>query len=162
MRYVVVFLGLFLMVGCSEKQVDIKAENEKMLNFGMTHSKKIEMIESATQAKTLVSITYLQPIKHELVDKTKEQFIVGVYHMNGVVETDKASVGNFTINQIPKEQISVTPLAANSPLLSLVSSSNPWTEYLLVETPKTDKLDMVIGFENGQSVKASATFRKDY
>ena len=58
MRYVVVFLGLFLMMGCSEKQVDIKTENEKMLNFGMTHSKKIEMIESATQAKTLVSITY--------------------------------------------------------------------------------------------------------
>ena len=162
MRYMLAILGVVLFVGCSSKAPDVQVEKEKVLNFGMANSRKIEITEGSTQAKTFVTITYLQPLKHELVNNNKEQFIVGIYYMNGVSEASKAKLHNFTINAIAKENIHVNPLASDSPLLSLVSSSNPWTEYLLVEAPKVDQIDMTIGFESGQSQKVSATFRKDY
>ncbi len=162
MRYMLGVLSLFLIFGCSSKQPDVQAEEEKVLNFGMTQSKKIEMIDTTTQAKTFITITYLQPLKHPLIDQNKEQFIVGVYHMDGVSEAFKTPLKNFSINAIPKESIHVTSLKSDSPLLELVSSSNPWTQYLLVEAPKVDQIDMTIEFESGRSQKVSAKFRKDY
>ncbi len=162
MRYTLALLTLLLFVGCTSKQPDPKEQSDKLLNFGMTQSKKIEMIEPKTHAKTYVTITYLQPLKHDAIDREKEQFIVGVYYMSGVSELSKTTLRNFTINGKSNEQIRVTPLRSDAPLLKLVSSSNPWSDYVLVEADKMEAIDMTIGFENGQLQKVSAAFRKDY
>lgn len=162
MRYALALLSLLLFVGCSAKQPDEKVETDKLLNFGMTQSKKIEILENATRAKTYVTITYLHPLKHDSVDKEKEQFVVGVYYMSGVTELSKTTLRNFTINDKANADIRVVPLSSDSALLKLVSSSNPWSDYVLVETAKMDDIDMTIGFENGQSQRVSAAFRKDY
>ena len=162
MRYALALLSLLLLVGCSSKQPDQKAQTDKLLNFGMTQSKKIEILENATNAKTYVTITYLQPLKHDIVDKEKEQFVVGIYYMTGVSELSKTTLRNFTINSKANADIRVVPLSSDSTLLKLVSSSNPWSDYLLIETAKIDEIDMTIGFENGQSQRVSVAFRKDY
>lgn len=80
----------------------------------------------------------------------------------GEQSTPLVKLANFEVNQLPKEEIKVKNLTFEDPLLALISSANPWTDYLLVEAPKTEDIDMTISFENDQSRRVSATFRKDY
>lgn len=79
----------------------------------------------------------------------------------GENEMQKVTLSNFAING-KKEEIKVSPLDKDAEILKLVSSSNPWSDYLLVEAPFTDKIDMNISFENDHSKRVSAKFRKDY
>jgi len=162
MRYVFLVALAWLIVGCSSKQPDASIEKDKMLNFGMTNSKKVEIIHASSKVKTFVTITYLNPIKHELITNEKEQFVVGTYMATGEESTPKVTLANFEVNTLPKEEIKVTPLSFDNPLLSIVSSSNPWTDYVLVEAPKTDDINMTIRFENDQSSSVSVMFRKDF
>ena len=61
-----------------------------------------------------------------------------------------------------KEETKVSPLDKDAKLLKLIASANPWSDYLLVEAPFTDKIDMNISFENDHSAKVSTRFRKDF
>ena len=162
MRYAFLLVVCALIVGCASKQPDASLENDKMLNFGMANSKKLEIINPHSKAKTYVLVTYLNPIKHELITGNFEQFVIGTYMATGEEATPKVALANFEVNNLPKEEIRVTPLPYDSPLLTLISTSNPWTDYILVEAPKTKSLDMTIRFENDHSGKVSASFQKDY
>jgi hypothetical protein len=162
MRYVFLLVVCALIVGCSSKQPDVGLENDKMLNFGMANSKKLELFNPHSNAKTYVVITYLNPIKHALITGKYEQFIVGTYMATGEEALPKVALANFEINNFPKEEIKVSKLSFDSPFLTLVSSANPWTDYLLVEAPISDTIDMTISFENDRSSRVSASFQKDY
>ena len=160
MRYIFIVMLGWLFLGCSSSYDALHVESEKVLDFGMANSKKLEMINSPT-SKTYVTITYLNPIKHALVNNDSEKFIVGTYVATGENEVQKAILSNFAING-EKEEIKVSPLDKDAKILKLVSSSNPWSDYLLVEAPFTDKIDMNISFENDHSKRVSAKFRKDF
>lgn len=162
MRYVFLVALVWLIVGCSSKQPDTSIEKDKMLNFGMANSKKVEISHASSKVKTFVTVTYLNPIKHELITNEKEQFVVGTYMATGEESIPKVVLANFEVNSLPKEEITVTPLGFDNPLLSIISSANPWTDYLLVEAPKTDDINMTIRFENDQSSGVSVMFRKDF
>ncbi len=162
MRYVFLVALTWLFLGCASKQPDASVENDKMLNFSMANSKKVELSHPSSPSKTFVTITYLNPIKHELITQAREQFIVGTYMATGEQSLPKVLLANFEINDSPKEEIKITPLAFGHPLLSLISSANPWTDYLLVEAPISEKIEMTIRFENDLSSSVSVTFRKDY
>lgn len=162
MKYAVAIVIVGLLTGCATKQTDAKVHNDTMLNFSVANSKKIELIDPSTTAKTYVMITYLNPIKHALITQESEKFIVGTYMATGEQSTPLVKLANFEVNQLPKEEIKVKHLTFEDPLLALISSANPWTDYLLVEAPKTEDINMTISFENDQLRRVSATFRKDY
>jgi len=158
MRYVVAVFLLFLMSGCASKLAH--NESEKVLDYGMTHSKKIEIKHSET-SRTFVVITYLNPLNHTLVTQESEKFIVGTYMATGEAVSTKTMLQSFAINK-KQDDVKVRTLAKDDPLLTLVSSANAWTDYLLVEAPYSDTINMEISFEIDHSQRVSVTFRKDY
>lgn len=158
MRYLAVILVAFLMSGCVSKLAD--NEGEKTLDYSMANSKKIEIKNSET-SKTFVIITYLNPINHELVTQESEKFIVGTYKASGDSSFEKVTLSGFQVNG-SDENITVEPLHKDSPLLKLVSTANTWTNYVLVQAPKTDEIKMEISFENDLSQRVSVKFQKDF
>lgn len=158
MRYLAVILVAFLMSGCVSKLAD--NEGEKTLDYSMANSKKIEIKNSET-SKTFVIITYLNPINHELVTQESEKFIVGTYKASGDSSFEKVTLSGFQVNG-SDENITVEPLHKDSPLLKLVPTANTWTNYVLVQAPKTDEIKMEISFENDLSQRVSVKFQKDF
>ena len=158
MRYVLMVLVAWMMSGCASKLAD--DQHEKLMDYGMANSKKIEIKNSET-SRTFVTITYLNPIEHELVDQESEKFIVGTYMATGDGAFEKISLSGFKVNS-SDENVTVTPLNQNAPLLKLISSLNAWTNYVLVQAPKTEDFNMEISFENDQSARVSVKFQKDY
>ncbi|KFL34887.1 MULTISPECIES: hypothetical protein [unclassified Sulfurospirillum] len=158
MRYIAMTLIVFLISGCASKLSE--NESEKTLDYGMANSKKIEIKNSET-SKTFVLITYLNPIQHELITQESEKFVVGTYKATGDGAFDKAILSKFKVNG-SDANLSITPLSQDAPILKLISTSNAWTNYVLVQAPKTDEIKMEISFENDQSQRVSTTFRKDF
>lgn len=158
MRYLAVILVAFLMSGCVSKLAD--NEGEKTLDYSMANSKKIEIKNSET-SKTFVIITYLNPINHELVTQESEKFIVGTYKASGDSSFEKVTLSGFQVNG-SDENITVELLHKDSPLLKLVPTANTWTNYVLVQAPKTDEIKMEISFENDLSQRVSVKFQKDF
>jgi len=158
MRYISLVVVAFLMVGCASKLSE--NESEKTLDYSVTNSKKIEIINSKT-SKTFVTITYLNPINHDLVTQESEKFIVGTYKATGDGAFDTINLLKFKVNG-KDENLTVTQLSQDAPLLKLITSANAWTNYVLVQAPKTEEIKMEISFENDQSQRVSATFRKDF
>lgn len=158
LRYGLIALCALLLSGCASKLLD--AEDEKVLDYSMTNSKKIEIINSPT-SKTFITITYLNPLMHEDVSQESEKFVVGTYMATGEGTFNKTTLSGFQINHM-HENVKVTPLEHDSPLLKLVPFANAWTSYVLVESPKTEKLKMEISFESDQTQRVSVTFQKDF
>ncbi len=158
MRYALMVLVVLMMNGCASKLTE--DQHEKLMDYGMANSKKIEIKNSET-SKTFVTVTYLNPINHELVTQESEKFIVGTYTATGDSTFDKVTLSNFQVNGTD-ENVSVTPLNQDAPLLKLVSSANAWTHYVLVQAPKTEEIKMEISFENDRSERVAVKFRKDY
>lgn len=162
MKYASLLLFLVLFAGCSYKNFPAHQEGEKTLDFGMVNSKKIELVQSDSKVKTYVVITYLNPIKHPLITQEREKFLIGTYQTTGEYQSNSVFLKNFTINELTQGELFIQKLSYDNPLLSLVSSANPWMEYLLVEAPKSDKIEMLMGFETDRSKRVSVTFQKDY
>ena len=158
MRYMAVVLVAFLMSGCASKLADNMGE--KTLDYSMANSKKLEIKNSET-SKTFVIITYLNPINHELVTQESEKFIVGTYKASGDGSFEKVALSGFQVNS-SDENVTVSPLSKDFPLLKLVPTANTWTNYVLVQAPKTDEIEMEISFESDPSQRVSAKFRKDF
>jgi len=158
MRYISLVVVAFLMVGCASKLSE--NESEKTLDYSVTNSKKIEIINSKT-SKTFVTITYLNPINHDLVTQESEKFIVGTYKATGDGAFDKIMLSKFKVNG-DDENLTITQLNLDAPILKLITSANAWTNYVLVQAPKTEQVKMEISFENDQSQRVSATFQKDF
>ncbi|WP_041957028.1 hypothetical protein [Sulfurospirillum arsenophilum] len=158
MRYFAMVLVAFLMSGCASKLAH--DEGEKTLDYSMANSKKIEIKNSET-SKTFVTITYLNPINHELITQESEKFIVGTYMATGNGSFDKVELSGFQVNG-SDENVTVTPLAQDASVLKLVSSVNAWTNYVLVQAPKTEEIKMEISFENDHSARVTVKFQKDY
>jgi hypothetical protein len=159
LKYGLIALSTLVLSGCASKLAD--AEEEKVLDYSMTYSKKIEIVHSAT-SKTFVTVTYLTPLIHENVTQETEKFIVGTYLATGDGSSSPLiKLFGFMINN-EQEEVKVTPLTHDSPLLKLVPSANAWTNYVLVEAPKSDKLKMEISFESDQTQRVSAAFQKDF
>lgn len=158
MRYGLMVLVVLMMQGCASKLVD--DQHEKLMDYGMSNSKKIE-IENSKTSKTFVTITYLNPLQHELVTQESEKFIVGTYMATGDGSFEKTKLSGFQING-SDENVTVTPLPQDAPVLGLISSSNAWTNYVLVQAPKTEQVKMEFSFENGPSKRVTTKFQKDY
>lgn len=158
MRFTAVVLVAFLMSGCASKLADNM--DEKTLDYSMANSKKIEIKNSET-SKTFVIITYINPINHELVTQESEKFIVGTYKASGDGAFEKVTLSGFQVNG-SDENLTVSPLNRDYPLLKLLPTTNAWTNYVLVQAPKTDEIEMEISFENDQSQRVPVKFRKDF
>lgn len=161
MRFGMCLVAFSLVIaGCSSKTYT-HVENDKLLDFGMANSKKVEL-RNADNTKTYVTVTYLNPIKHELINPTDtEKFVVGTYLATGEAKVQPVVLSNFAVNG-SDENITVTKLDSNASYLSLIASANPWTEYLLIEAPYTSTRNMKISFENDRSEKVSVTLQKDF
>jgi len=158
MRYGLMVLVVLILQGCATKLAD--DQHEKLMDYGMFNSKKIEIKNSET-SKTYVTITYLNPISHELITQESEKFIVGTYMATGDGTFEKVTLSGFKVNG-SDENLTVTPLPQEAPLLKLVSSTNAWTNYVLVQAPKTEQVKMEFSFENDQSKRVTTNFQKDY
>lgn len=158
MRYFAMALVVFLMSGCASKLA--QDEGEKTLDYSMANSKKVEIKNSET-SKTFVTITYLNPINHELITQESEKFIVGTYVATGDGSFDRVVLSGFEVNG-SDENVTVTPLNQDASVLKLISSSNAWTNYVLVQAPKTEEFKMEFSFENDQSQRVKVKFQKDY
>ena len=157
-KYGLMALSASMLLGCATKLAD--AEDEKTLDYIMTKSKKFEIVHSPT-SKTFVSVTYLNPISHDSIVQDSEKFIVGTYLKTSDGEFRKVSLSGFEING-RKDYVTVKPITLENPLMKLISSANEWSNYVLVEAPKTEQLKMQFSFENGHSQRVSAEFRKDF
>jgi len=158
MRYTLIVLAVLMMQGCATKLAE--DQHEKLMDYGMSNSKKVEIKNSET-SKTFVTITYLNPINHELVTQESEKFIVGTYMATGDGAFEKATFSGFKING-SDENLTVIPLTQESPVLKLISSSNAWTNYVLVQAPKTENYKMDFSFGNDPLQMVTVKFQKDY
>lgn len=158
MRYGLMVLVVLMIQGCATNLVD--NQHEKLMDYGMSNSKKVEIKNSET-SKTFVTITYLNPINHELVTQESEKFIVGTYMATGDGSFEKTTLSHFKING-SDANITVTPLSQDAPVLGLISSLNAWTNYVLVQAPKTEQVKMEFSFESGPSQQVITKFQKDY
>ena len=157
MRYLVSFLMILALSGCATKLAE--NDSEKMLDFGLSNSKKLEIKESES-VSTFVTVTYLNPISHELITQDSEKFIVSTYRASKDNSFERTNLRNFKVNG-KEEGVKVSPLSSDSPLLKLVSAASAWSSYVLVEATKTEQIKMEISFENDQSTRVSASFQKD-
>lgn len=155
-----IFLALFAFYGCSSSKNVALQESEKALNFSVANSKKVEIVHDDT-SKTYITVTYLNPIKHELINQDSEKFVVGTYMATGEKVSEKIKLSNFEVNG-EREELKISALAKDAKILSVVPSSNPWTEYVLVEAPSTLDINMTFSFESDQSKRVSLVFQKDY
>lgn len=162
MKYASFFLSVVLLTGCSYKEFTAHQHSEKTLDFGMVNSKKIELVEENSEIKSYIIVTYLNPISDPLITQENEKFLIGIYTTAKDQSTPKVKLKNFTVNGLLVESSHVRELPFNDPLLGLISSAHPWAEYLLVEAPKTNKIDMLISFENDHSKRVTVSFQKDY
>ena len=158
MQYGLMVLVVLILQGCATKLAD--DQHEKLMDYGMFNSKKIEIKNSET-SKTYVTITYLNPISHELITQESEKFIVGTYRATGDGSFEKVTLSGFKVNG-SDENLTVTALPQEAPLLKLVSSTNALTNYVLVQAPKTEQIKMEFSFENDQSKRVTTNFQKDY
>lgn len=155
-----IFTFMLILVGCSSTSNPLHVEQEKVLNFSMANSKKVEIAQAGT-SRTYITITYLNPIAHELVTQDSEKFVVGTYLATGESAMGKITLKNFKLNG-KDEGVKVSALAKGAEILKIIPSTNQWADYVLVEAPFIEDLNMTFSFESDHSKPVSLVFRKDY
>ncbi len=159
------FFVIILIVGCSYKHDNLYVGKKKTTEQSVANTKKSQIMQNG-KVKIFVTVTYLDSLSNQaILDKNKEQFIVGIHFVNfGTKETKRDLetkdirfyVGNET------HLVDVKKLKPNSPILKIIPASNPWSQYFLVETPRIEKNSINFSMKILNYKEISLLFEKDY
>lgn len=164
MRYFFI-LFIFLFSSCSYKHDSLYVGSKKTTEQSVANTKKTQILENGV-VRIFVTVTYLDSLKNqELVDKNKEQFVVGFHLVNFSDEKKKIDLSKknivFGIGD-NTQALRIKKLNSNSKLLQIIPASNPWSQYFLVETNKINKNNIKFSFKIGSYPEKSFIFEKDF
>ena len=164
MKYIFLIF-IFFFSSCSYKHDNLYVSGKKITEQSVANTKKTQIMQDG-KVKIFVTVTYLNSIKSKsIIDKSKEQFIVGFHFVNfGTKEAKKdVELKNLKFNiEDETHLVSVKKLKANNPVLQIVPAANPWSQYFLVETPKIDKNIIKFYLKLNSYSKISLRFEKNY
>ncbi|MFK5882097.1 MAG: hypothetical protein QM482_07765 [Sulfurospirillum sp.] len=164
MKYIVLTVLLFF-TSCSYKHDSLYISSKKTTEQSVANTKKTQILKNG-KVKIFVTVTYLNSLKNQkIIDKKKEQFIVGFYFVNfGTKEINKVLNLKDVKFSIEDEThlISVKKLKPSSPILQIIPASNPWSQYFLVQTPKISKNSITFSLKVDSYKKAVLKFEKNY
>ncbi len=164
MRYFFI-LFILLFSSCSYKHDSLYVGSKKTTEQGVANTKKTQILENGI-IRIFVTVTYLDSLKNQaLVDKNKEQFVIGFHFVNFSTQKTKIDLNKkdiiFTIDN-KTDSLSVKKLKPNSKLLQIIPASNPWSQYFLVETNKINKNSISFSFKVNSYPQKSFVFEKDF
>ena len=163
MRYLF-FLFIFLFSSCSYKHDSLYMGSRKTTEQSVANTQKTQILENGT-IRIFVTVTYLNSLQNqEMIDKNKEQFVVGFHFVNFSTQQKRVDLERkdivFSIEN--DTSLNVRKLKPNSKILKIIPASNPWSQYFLVETNKIDKNDITFSFKVNSYPKKTFIFRKDF
>ncbi len=152
---------VFLLAGCSDK-VNIYTTPQDILHEQAITQTKKTVINSAKSIEAYITATYLNQVEHKLAGKNEnlERFIVSLYVTNGEHKLLYKDI-SIKINNLKALQ-SVNELKSNDPILEILSSSNPWAKYYLIEIPRIKTRVLTLSFDTDVYKSAKLSFQKDY
>jgi len=164
MRYFFI-LFILLFSSCSYKHDSLYVGSKKTTEQGVANTKKTQILENGI-IRIFVTVTYLDSLKNQaLVNKNKEQFVIGFHFVNFSTQKTKIDLNKkdiiFTIDN-KTDSLSVKKLKPNSKLLQIIPASNPWSQYFLVETNKINKNNISFSFKVNSYPQKSFVFEKDF
>lgn len=164
MRYFFI-LFILLFSSCSYKHDSLYVGSKKTTEQGVANTKKTQILENGI-IRIFVTVTYLDSLKNQaLVDKNKEQFVIGFHFVNFSTQKTKIDLNKkdviFTIDS-KTDSLSVKKLKSNSKLLQIIPASNPWSQYFLVATNKINKNSISFSFKVNSYPQKSFVFEKDF
>ncbi len=164
MRYFFI-LFILLFSSCSYKHDSLYVGSKKTTEQGVANTKKTQILENGI-IRIFVTVTYLNSLKNQaLVDKNKEQFVIGFHFVNFSTQKTKIDLNKkdviFTIDS-KTDSLSVKKLKSNSKLLQIIPASNPWSQYFLVATNKINKNSISFSFKVNSYPQKSFVFEKDF
>ena len=164
MKYVLLVFIMFFN-SCSYKHNNLYVGDKKTTEQSVANTKKSQIMQNH-KVKIFITVTYLDFINNQkIVDKTKEQFVVGFHFVNfGTKEVERdlsAKDIKFTIGS-KTTLVDVIKLKPKSPILQIIPASNPWSQYFLVQTPKIEKNLIKFTLKIPPYKKISLEFKKNY
>ncbi len=164
MKNLLLILVLFL-TACSYKHDSLYTGSKQTTEQSVANTKKTQILENG-KIRIFVTVTYLNSLKNQkIVDKDKEQFVIGFHFVNFSTQKTKIDLNKGDIHfniEDSTRLLSVKKLKSNSKILQIIPASNPWSQYFLVETRKIDKNNISFSFKVKSYPKKSFIFEKDF
>ncbi len=164
MKYIFL-LFVLIFSSCSYKHDSLYVSSKKTTEQGVANTKKTQIMKNG-KVKIFVTVTYLDSLKNQkIIDKNKEQFVVGFYFVNfGTKEIEKKlSVKDIKFSiEDDTHLVSVKKLKPNSSILQIIPASNPWSQYFLVQTPRIYKNIIKFTLKVDSYKKTVLEFEKNY
>jgi uncharacterized protein YcfL len=162
---IVIFITIFLVVGCSSKKEKVFMSVVKEQAIASKQLQKTEKIQLYNTQEGITNVlltsTYISK-KQITVKKEKrkydEIFIVGVYVDNN--ETENINIESFSLQINGKSPKSIKVLKENNRLLKEIPFVFPWTQFYLVHFPYSSSKRMRLSVDHAFYGEATVYFTK--
>lgn len=159
------FAVVLLFSGCSYKYNNLYTGDKKITEQSIANTKKSQILRDG-KVRIFITVTYLNSLENQkIIDKNKEQFVVGFHFVNLNPED---STKNLEAKDIEfhiggqSRLVHVQKIKPDSPILQIIPASNPWSQYFLVQTSKIDKNVIKFSLRIFDYKPISLRFTKDY
>ena len=134
-NFISILIISFLLAGCSQKLNEHAKPTDLLHEQALTSTQKV-IVKKIDSVKAYLTVTHLNQIEQDKValDDETEIFLVGVYIPTDDKKKDFFDISIVKVNGI--EAGCITPLKNDDPILDVISFKNPWSIYLLIESPK--------------------------
>jgi hypothetical protein len=143
--YIVLFLFIIFFSACTQKSAFSVFEEIGSSKIGIDYT-KIEHINYKNESRAIINATYLNSLNLDNLDKTFENFLVGIYISEDNIDESKNYMNNpdynLTLNLKSYKKIAV--LDSNNFLYKKIPLLNPYARYYLVSFEKngSDNLNL--------------------
>jgi len=152
MKYIVLFLTLLILSGCSHKNAFSNFDMDKYQQLGIQHHKKIKLTKNNKTIGTFSSI-YLNNVYPDRYNKN-EYFYISIYLK------DSQNLEDYKIQLNKKDPLKIEKLSFENLFSKLTNERNKWSKYYLVSFEKAGK-KIKLTFDDNQSTLASVIYIKD-
>ncbi len=156
-RLVLAALALWLLAGCSSKEIQIFAKDKPYIE-ALRYTKKGDIVLSLENKATIIA-TYLNPLQKR---KDKEYFFVRVFIDNDFEEPKKSGLFNpdYSLTLNGCKPLRIQKLSFDSELAKKMPFVQRWYKLYLVTFPKTQSDTLRLTFKNRNYPAAVVTFQR--
>ncbi len=152
MKYIVLFLTLLILSGCSHKNAFSNFDMDPHQQLSAQYFKKIKLIKNNKIIGTFSSI-YLNEIFPDKYNKN-EYFYISIYLK------ESQNKENYVIKLNKNDPLEIKALSNDNKFSKLTNERNKWSKYYLVSFEETDKV-INLTYGNDQLVLALIMYQKD-
>ncbi|MCF6330546.1 MAG: hypothetical protein L3I99_03245 [Sulfurimonas sp.] len=152
MKYIVLFLALLILSGCSHKKAFSNFDMNLEQQLSAQYFKKTKLVKNNKIIGTFSSI-YLNEIYPDKYNKN-EYFYISIYLK------DTQNKENYVIELNKNSPLEIEKLSNDNKFSKLVNERNKWSKYYLVSFEETGKV-INLTFGNDQLTLASIMYQKD-